>query len=314
MFTFLLRRISLIIVVIFGVTLLVFLMMRLAPGDPAQTIAIARYGTDISPADIENIRVSEGLDAPIWVQYRIWLNHVVHLDMGTSLISGQPVIKEILTRFPATLQLTGAGILISLIIAVPLGVLSAVRRNSWLDYTGMTVSLLGISMPSFWLALLFIMVFSVQLKWLPVFGMGGIDHIILPAFTIGIGLAAVNSRLIRSSILDVMDQNYIRTARAKGISEKLIIGKHALKNALIPVITMVGIQTALLMEGAVIIESIFAWPGIGKLLVDSIFVRDFSIIQGCSLFIVIALVFVNLLVDISYSYIDPRIRYDKSRA
>jgi peptide/nickel transport system permease protein len=302
------------VVVILGVTLLVFLMMHLAPGDPAQVIAIARYGEDVSNTDIEAIRIKEGLDAPVYVQYRIWLDHLIHLDLGTSLITGRSVLDEILNRFPATLQLALAGMLISLIIAIPLGIFSAVWRNSFIDYFGMTFSLLGASMPGFWLALLLIMFFAVYLGWFPVFGKGDLSNIILPASTIGLGLASVNSRLIRSSILDVMGQNYIRTARAKGLSDRAIIVTHALKNALVPLITMVGIQMAALLEGSVIVETIFSWPGIGKLLVNSIYLRDFPMIQGCVLFIVVSLLIVNLMVDISYLYLDPRIRYDKPRA
>lgn len=303
------------LVIMLGVTLLTFSMMHLAPGDPAEQIAIARYGIEeLSQETIEWIRHQEGLDAPVYVQYAKWLNHVIHGDLGRSLITGEPVLDEIIARFPATLQLALASMIISLLIAIPIGILSAVKQNSAIDYLGMTGALLGVSMPNFWLALLLILLFSVHLGWLPVCGRGGIEHLILPALTLGTGMTAITTRLTRSSMLEVLGQNYIRTARAKGLAEGLVIGKHAIKNAMIPVVTVAGLQFAFLLEGAVIAETIFAWPGIGRLLVDSIFNRDFAVIQGCALFIAVIFVLVNLLVDISYAYLDPRIRYERKRA
>jgi peptide/nickel transport system permease protein len=220
------------------------------------------------------------------------------------------VLDEILTRLPATVELAIAGMLVSLIIAIPVGIISATKQYSIVDNVSMLGALLGVSMPNFWLGLLLILLFSLHLGWLPVFGRGGIEHLILPAITLGTGMAAITTRLVRSSMLEVLRQDYIRTARAKGLNEKTVIGKHALKNALIPVVTVVGLQFGFLLEGAVIVEVIFAWPGMGRLLVDSIFARDFHVIQGCVLFIAVMFVLFNLLVDISYAYIDPRIRYE----
>lgn len=303
------------LIVILGVTLLTFSLMHLAPGDPAEQIALARYGIEeLSPETVEWIRVQEGLDAPIYIQYGKWLNHALHGDLGRSLVDGEAVSKEILHRFPATFQLALMGMIISLLIAIPIGILSAVKQNSAIDYLSMTGALLGVSMPNFWLALLLILLFSVYLGWLPVCGKGGIEHLILPAVTLGTGMAAITTRLTRSSMLEVVGQNYIRTARAKGLAEKLVIRKHAFKNAMIPVVTIIGLQFAFLLEGAVIVETIFAWPGIGRLLVGSIFNRDFAVIQGCALFIAVIFVLVNLVVDVSYAYLDPRIRYERRRA
>ncbi len=298
--------------IVLGVTVLTFSLMHFTPGDPAEMIAIARYGMeDLTQEGIEWIRIQEGLDAPVWVQYGRWLNHVIHGDLGRSLIDGGLVSKDIMYRFPATLQLALASMIVSLVIAIPVGILSAVKQNSAMDYLGMTGALIGVSMPNFWLGLLLVLFFSVYLGWFPVCGKGGIEHLILPVVTLGTGMAAITTRLTRSSMLEVLRQNYIRTARAKGLAEKLVIGKHAFKNAMIPVVTIIGLQFAFLLEGTVIVETIFAWPGIGRLLVDSIFARDFAVIQGCALVIATIFVLVNLAVDISYAYLDPRIRYER---
>jgi peptide/nickel transport system permease protein len=256
------------------------------------------------------VRTEFGLDQPVYIQYFNWLGNVLRGDFGYSFRTDRPVLDEILTRLPATLQLALAGMLVALVIAIPVGIISATRQYSAVDNLSMFGALLGVSMPNFWLGLLLIMFFSVHLGWLPVFGRGGIEHLILPAITLGTGMAAITTRLMRSSMLEVLRQDYIRTARAKGLSEKVVICKHALKNALIPVVTVVGLQFGFLLEGAVIVEVIFAWPGIGRLLVDSIFARDFPVIQGCILFIAVMFVFVNLLVDSSYTYLDPKIRYE----
>ncbi|MGB4698169.1 MAG: ABC transporter permease, partial [Methanothrix sp.] len=248
---------------------------------------------------------------PIHIQYAKWLHHIFYLDMGRSLITDEPVFDKILSRFPATLHLALASMLIYLLIAIPIGILSAIKQNSLIDYLSNIGVLVGVSMPSFWLALILILFFSIYMRWLPVCGSLGLSYIILPATTLGIGIAATTTRIVRSSMLDVLGQNYIRTARAKGLKETIVIGKHALKNAVIPIITIAGLQFASLLEGAVVIETIFAWPGVGRLLVDSINQRDFPMIQGCILFIAIIFVLVNLLVDFSYVYLDPRVRYDR---
>jgi peptide/nickel transport system permease protein len=310
MLTYVLRRIVLMVFILLGVSVITFSMMHLVPGNPAEMIALARYGEHLTPETIALVRVELGLDQPVFVQYFNWLTDALQGNLGYSFRTNRPVLDEILTTLPATIQLAIAGMLVALVIAIPVGVISATRRYTPLDNISMLGALLGVSMPNFWLGLLLIMFFSVHLGWLPVFGRGGIEHLILPAITLGTGMAAITTRLIRSSMLEVLNQDYIRTARAKGLKEKVVIYKHALKNALIPVVTIVGLQFAFLLEGAVVVEVIFAWPGIGRLLVDSIFARDFMLIQGCVLYIAALFVVVNLLVDISYAYLDPRIRYE----
>ena len=310
MLTYILRRLGLMVLIMLGVSVITFSMMHLVPGDPAEVIAMERYGEEITAETIERVRAELGLDQPVPVQYFRWLTDVLQGDLGCSFRTDRPVLDEILSRLPATIQLALAGMLVALIIAIPVGIISATRQYSAVDNVSMFGALLGVSMPNFWLGLLLILFFSVHLGWLPVFGRGGIEHLILPALTLGTGMAAITTRLIRSSMLEVLGQDYIRTARSKGLKERVVIYKHALKNALIPVVTIVGLQFAALLEGAVIVEVIFAWPGIGRLLVDSIFARDFMLIQGCILFIAAMFVMVNLLVDISYAYLDPRICYE----
>ncbi|MCL0096286.1 ABC transporter permease [Thermodesulfovibrionales bacterium] len=310
MLTYIIRRLGLMVFIMLGVSVITFSMIHLVPGDPAEVIATERYGEEITAETIEHVRRELGLDQPVYVQYARWLINVLQGDLGYSFRTDRPVLDEILTRLPATIQLALAGMLVALIIAIPVGIVSATRQYSAVDNISMFGALLGVSMPNFWLGLLLIMFFSVHLGWLPVFGHGGIEHLILPAVTLGTGMAAITTRLIRSSMIEVLKADYIRTARAKGLKEKVVIYKHALKNAMIPVVTIVGLQFASLLEGAVIVEVIFAWPGIGRLLVDSIFARDFMLIQGCILFIAAMFVLVNLLVDISYAYLDPKIRYE----
>jgi peptide/nickel transport system permease protein len=273
-------------------------------------IAIERYGEEVTADVIEHVRIELGLDKPLHIQYLRWLGNVLQGDLGYSSRTDRPVFDEIKMRFPATLELAIAGMFVSLIISIPIGIISAIKQYSAIDNASMFIALIGVSMPNFWLGLLLILFFSVHLGALPVFGRGGIEHLILPAITLGTGMAAITTRLIRSSMLEVLTQDYIRTARAKGLSEKIVIGKHALKNALIPVITIIGLQFAALLDGVVIIEVIFAWPGIGRLLVDSVFARDIPVIQAGVLFSAILITAANLLVDISYAYLDPKIRYE----
>ncbi|MBT9159845.1 MAG: nickel ABC transporter permease [Dehalococcoidia bacterium] len=313
MLTYIIRRIGVMVFILLGVSVITFSMMHFVPGDPAEVIAIERYGEEVTAETIEHVRRELGLDQPVYIQYFRWLTNVLQGDLGYSARTDRPVLDEILTRLPATIQLALAGMLVSLIIAIPVGIISATKQYSIVDNVSMFGALLGVSMPNFWLGLLLILLFSVHLGWLPVFGRGGIEHLILPAITLGTGMAAITTRLMRSSMLEVLMQNYIRTARAKGLTEKLVIGKHALKNAVIPVVTIVGLQFAHLLEGAVIVETIFAWPGIGRLMVGSIFARDFAVVQGCVLFFALIFVLSNLIVDISYAYLDPRIRYARRR-
>lgn len=297
--------------VVLGTTLITFTIMRLTPGDPAEMIAMGRYGLYNVPKEtIERIRIEECLNAPIYVQYGRWLTHVLYGDLGRSLITGEPVLSIILKKFPITLELAIASMIISILIAIPVGIISATRQYSLVDQISMAGALVGVSMPNFWLGTILMLVFSLYMNWLPVCGYGGIEHLVLPAITLGTGITAILTRLTRSSMLEVLEQDYIRTARAKGLSENIVILKHALKNAFIPVVTMAGLQFGRLLEGAVIVETIFAWPGIGKTLVDAIFARDFAMIQGCVLFIAVIFSLVNLAVDVSYAYLDPRIRYE----
>jgi peptide/nickel transport system permease protein len=297
--------------VILGVTVLTFVLMHMAPGDAAEMVAQSRYGSDLSHEQVEMIRIGEGLNRSLPVQYLRWLSRILRGDLGRSLIRERSVLGEIYVHLPHTLLLAFAGIFVSLVVSVPLGILSALKQGTLADYAGTTLAMLGVSMPNFWLAILLILLFSLKLNWLPVFGMGGIKHLILPSITLGTGLAALSIRMIRGTLLDILTGNYIRTARARGLMEIIVVGKHAFRNALIPLVTVAGFQFAHLIEGAVIVESIFAWPGMGKLLVDAIFTRDFPMIQGCVLITTIMVVLINLTVDISYAFLDPRIRFER---
>ena len=299
--------------VLLGVSIITFSLLHIVPGDPAEVIATERYGEEVTAEIIEHVRKELGFDQPVYSQYFRRLQGVLQGDLGYSYRTDRLVLSEILTRLPATLQLALAGMLVSLLIAIPVGIISASKRYSVFDNLGMFGAFLGVSMPNFWLGLLLILFFSLHLGWLPVFGRGGIEYIILPALTLGTGMAAVTARLFRSSLLEVLHQDYIRTARAKGLNKKVVLTRHAVKNAMIPVVTVAGLQFGSLLEGAVIVEVIFAWPGMGRLLIDAIFARDFPVIQGCILFIAVMFVLVNLLVDISYAYLDPKIRYSMGR-
>jgi len=254
-----------------------------------------------------------GLDKPLHIQYFIWLNNILHGDFGYSYRYEKPVFNEILTAFKATLKLSIISLIVSLIISIPLGIISAIKQNSFIDIGSMIGASLGVSMPNYWLGPLLMLLFGVYLHWLPVagFGNGGdLEHIILPAITIGTGSAAVTARLMRSSMVESLGQDYIQTARAKGVSEYILTSKHALKNALIPVVTMIGLNFCYLLNGSIVVETIFGWPGIGRLIVDAIYMKDFMTVQGCMLFIPFIYIAVNLAVDISYRFLDPRIRYE----
>lgn len=298
--------------ILFSVSILTFSLMHLVPGDPAEIIAKRQYEEGACQESIERIRQELGLHAPVVYQYGVWFQRVLKGDLGTSFRTGRPVFLEIQSRILATAELALTAILFSLILAVPMGIISAVKQYSLLDQLGMLGALLGVSMPNFWLGLLLILFFSLYLGLFPVFGRGGINHLILPSITLGTGLAALTTRLIRSSILEILKQDYVRAARSKGLSEPGIMGKHVLKNASIPVVTIVGLQFGALMEGTVVVEVIFAWPGLGRLLYESILARDFPVIQGCVLLMAVVYVLINLLVDISYAWLDPTIRYGRS--
>jgi len=306
---YLVKRIALMAVVVFGATVLAFVLIDQAPGDPGRLIAFARYGEELTAEQIEAVRRSEGFDAPLPVRYVRWLGHVLRGDLGRSLATGNSVAAEIVQRAPATLALAGASVALALLIGLPLGIVAAVRRGTWLDALGRTTAMLGVSVPNFWLALLLLLLFALVLGWLPSFGYGTLAHLVLPVVTLGTAMAALTTRITRSSMLDVLCEDYVRTARAKGLTEQAVILKHALRNALIPVVTVSGLQFGRLLEGAVVVESIFGWPGLGRLLVKAIFARDYAILQGCILVIALLIVLVNFLVDISYASLDPRIRY-----
>lgn len=311
MWKYIVKRLLLIFVVLFGVTLVTFSAMHFAPGDPAELIALARYGSDLSSEQIEAVRAMEKLESSVCIQYLKWMDQLLHLDFGKSLISGDDILTEILIRLPATVKLAFSSLCISLLIALPAGILGALHKNTFLGHACVFGSLLGVSIPNFWLGVLFIWLFSLTLGFFPSFGYGGIEHLALPALTLGTSMAAVTTRLTRASMLEALDKEYIITARAKGLDERTVILKHALKNALLPVATFSGMQLGYLLGGAVVVETVFSWPGIGKLLVDSIFARDFSMVQGCVIFIAVLFSLSNLAVDLLYAFLDPRIRYEK---
>jgi peptide/nickel transport system permease protein len=292
--------------------LLTFFMLFVLPGDPAEMLAISKYGAQDATAEaIESIKIQEGLDRPVPVQYGIWLTGVLTGDLGKSRISGKPVWEEIVTRLPATLALAGTSLLLSLGIGMSLGIIAAVRRNTLWDYLCTGSSLIGVAIPNFWLGLMLILLFGIYLKLLPTFGYGTWRHLILPAFTVGISMAGITARLTRSTVIEVLSEEYIKTARAKGLSSGLILYRHVIKNAFIPIITIAGIQFGYLLEGTVIVEMVFAWPGIGRLLIDAVHNRDFPLIQGCVLYIAFIFCFVNFFLDVSYSYLDPRVRLEQ---
>ncbi len=306
MWSYLIRRLLIALPTLFGVVLLVFLMVRLAPGDPAVLLA----GEYAPPEVVEAIRERYGLDRPLPEQFLIYLGNLLRGDLGESARSRRPVAVELATYFPNTLELATAAILVALLTGVPLGILAALRPGSGLDLGVMTLALLGVSMPVFWFGLLAILIFSVQLGWFPVAGKGSLAHLVLPAVTLGVNATALLARMTRGALLEVLGQDYIRTARAKGLPERAVVYKHALRNALIPVVTVAGLEFGTLLAGAVVTETIFAWPGLGQLLVGSILARDYPVVQGAVLLVAALFVLINLLVDLVYAWIDPRVRYD----
>lgn len=298
------------VLVLLGASFFAYAMMLLAPGDAAMEIAMARYGGQelVDPATIEWIIQKEGLDQPFYRQYFRWLKHAVRADFGRSLVEEVPVWELIRTRFARTVDLAVAAISIALIIAVPMGILSGLRQGSWLDSMGVTVSVTGVSMPNYWLGLVLIVIFSVKLHWFPSFGRGDWRHLVLPAVTLGTALTAYTTRILRSAIIETLQSDYLLALRARGVSQRLVLGTHILKNALIPVVTVVGLEFGMILEGAVITETIFAWPGLGELMVSAVSNRDYPLIQGLVLFAAMMFVTINFLVDIVCRYLDPRIR------
>lgn len=307
------RRLAYLVPTWIGITLLAFLLSTLAPGDPARSYFIRTRGRQPSPTELAVVRERFGLDASLPEQYLNWLGRAVRGDLGDSFSTGRPVTEELLYRFPATLELATAATILALTIAIPLGVLAAVKRNSFLDQILRGSALLAASVPSFWLALLLIMLFSVKLQLLPAFGRGGIDNLILPAVALGLGEAAVIARLTRSSLLEVLGQDYITTSRAKGISERAVILRHGLRNAMGAVVTEAGLLLAYLLAYSAIVEVIFVWPGIGRLAVSAIGQRDYTMIQGFVVFAGSVFVLINLLVDLAYLWLDPRVVLTRGR-
>lgn len=303
MFVFIIRRLLQLIPVLFGVTLVVFLIMQMVPGDPAVLLA----GESATPEQVELLRHKLGLDQPLMVQYADYMKGVLQGDLGTSIRSNRPVLDEIMVRFPTTFQLALASIVVTIVLGVFAGIISATKQYSFSDISIMIIALLGVSLPNFWLGLMLILYFSVEIQIFPVSGWGSFMHVILPALTLGTGGAAIVARMTRSSMLEVIRQDYIRTAKAKGVKEKVIIYKHALKNALIPVITVVGLQFGALLGGTVLTESVFAINGLGRFIIDSIRMRDFPAVQGSILIVSVIFVLVNLTVDISYRFLNKRI-------
>jgi ABC-type dipeptide/oligopeptide/nickel transport system permease component len=304
MTSYLLRRGWQSLLVLFGVSVVVFLILHLT-GDPALLL----LPPDATAEDVAKFRHDMGFDDPVAVQYMRFLKGALQGDFGQSVRHGEPALGLVLERLPATFELAGAGLLLALCLAIPAGIISAVRRNTLVDYVSTVVALVGQAMPTFWLGIMLILVFSVRFNWLPSSGRGDLEHLILPAVTLGLFTTARITRLTRSGMLEVLGQDYIRTARAKGVSEPPIVWKHALKNASIPIVTIVGIELGTLLGGSVITETIFAWPGVGRLSVQAIFNRDYPVVQAAVFLLASTFVIVNFLVDVVYTYLDPRIRF-----
>ena len=302
---YIIRRLLVMIPVLFGISLIIFTIVRVIPGDPGVVLAGPHATKDV----VEQIRVQLGLDKHPLTQYFIFIKNLSRGDLGTSSRTGLPVTKEIMARLPNTLLLALASILVATILGVLTGIIAGVKQNSKFDYLSMLVALFGLSMPVFWLGLMLMLLFSIKLGWFPAVGAESPKHLVLPAITLGANSTAIIARMTRSSMLEVIRLDYIRTARAKGLPEKLVLSRHALKNALIPVVTVIGLQTGILLGGAVLTEIVFAWPGIGRLLVEAILSRDYPVVQGVVLVVATMFIFINLIVDILYSYLDPRIRY-----
>lgn len=298
------RRILILIPTVIGVVTLVFVLIHLIPGDPVELM----LGETASTADLEQLRTELGLDRPLREQYGSFLQGLLRGDLGRSFFYRKPVRQVLLEKLPATLELAAVAMTLAVFIALPLGIVAAVRKDSLSDRLAMLASLVGISMPNFWLGPLLIILFSLKLGWLPVSGRVGPGSIILPAVTLGTALAALLSRMTRSAMLDVLEEDYLRTARAKGLTEGVVVAKHALRNALIPVLTIIGLQFGALLSGAVITENVFAWPGLGTLLIQAIHARDYPLIQGCVLVISLGYVAANFLTDVLYALSDPRVR------
>jgi peptide/nickel transport system permease protein len=312
---FLARRLLHLGPVLLGVSVIVFLVLHLAPGDPAEVM----LGANANKEDLDRLRVQLGLDQPLYVQYLTWIGHVARGDLGRSIWMKRPVLGEVLERFKATLVLTGTALFLSTLGGITLGIVSATQPNSLLDRCSAVASLFGASMPVFWLGIVLMVIFSLWLGWLPASGMyapyggGGLRdllaHLVLPAVTLAAASITIIARLTRATMLETLGQDYVRTARAKGLGERMVVWRHALKNALIPIVTVVGVQAGYLLGGAVLTETVFAWPGVGTLVVQGILARDVPLVQGGVLVIALSFVLVNLAVDTLYAWLDPRIKF-----
>ncbi len=289
-----------------GVATLVFSLIHLVPGDPVQ----AMLGDSASPQDVAELRGRLGLDRPLVAQYGIFLRDLAQGNLGTSLRTNQPVKAAILERLPATFELGAAAMAVAVVLAIPIGIVAAVKAGTGVDYAATTASLLGISMPSFWLGPLLAIVFSVTLGWFPVSGSGTLAHLVLPAVTLGLPLSALLARMTRASVIEELREPYVLAARSRGVSRARAILRHAFRNSLIPIVTVLGLQIGAVLTGAIITETIFAWPGVGRLLIQSINFRDYPLVQGCVLLIALTYVTMNLLTDLVYGLLDPRIRYE----
>lgn len=303
----LLARLGSLTAVLVGVSIVTYGVIFLTPGDPAYTLLREQRGSPPSETEVAAFRAEHGLDDPFAVQYVSWLADAVRGDLGTSYYQSESVSSLVLAHLPNTLELALAATVVSVALAVPVGVVSAVHRGTWIDRTSQVVALLGVSMPNFWLGYLLLLVFSLWLGLTPVGGVGTLGHLVLPAVTLGTGMAAVVTRLVRSSMLEVLETEYVDAARSKGVRDRLVVYKHGLRNALVPVVTIVGLQFGFVINGAVVVEAVFQRPGLGTLLVDAVFARDYPIVQGVVLVTALAFVVTNQLVDLAYVALDPRV-------
>ena len=310
-----LRRLLLAVPVLFGVSVLVFAVLHLAPGDPAAIM----LGAQATKEDVVRLHRDLGLDQPLVVQYVRWMGHVLQGDLGRSIPLGRAVLPEVLLRFKATLVLTAGALLIAILLGLSAGIVSAVKQYTWLDRISMGVAVTGVSLPVFWTGIMLIILFALQLRWFPSSGMSSpygsgvadvLWHLVLPAVTLGTASAAALARLTRSSVLEIIRQDYVRSARAKGLAERAVIARHVLKNAINPIITVLGLQVGFLLGGAILTETVFSWPGLGSMMVRAIQARDYPLVEGGVLLIATTFVLVNLVVDLLYAVFDPRIRYD----
>jgi peptide/nickel transport system permease protein len=317
MIAYILRRLLHLIPVVLLTSVLVFLLLHLVPGDPAETVA----GPDATPDVIQAVRQKMGLDRPLPVQYGIWLGNVARFDLGASYISKMPVIDLVGYAFPATIQLALAGLFLALAVSLPLGVLASVKQASKLDLFVQSFTALGLGVPNFWLGILLILLFALILGILPPGGRidpmqspaMGLKTLILPAVTLGVQMSAVFTRFVRAAMLEVLHEDYVRTARAKGLHERVVVVRHALRSALVPVVTVVGLQFGRLLGGAVVVESVFAWPGVGRLIIQAVEQRDYTVVQAALLWLVLVFLLINLITDVLYAFLDPRIRLGAER-